>query len=230
MNYRELYEQARTLQSKWVEDDPASIPFVRDRKADEAARIEAAKSGGFIDTEYPRLNRIIRAIRPNIFYGQNPNDAPEELGDPEYNRMIDVIYMPAPASFKSPEGYARTMVHEVSHWTGAMPSRTMREWENTLKTDRVLGSKVAFFMTILGNAPNWVRGLEELAAETSTAIVTAELGIPSQDYTLQYVRAWLDHIAEDVKGTDDMPKVRPYMELAGKDGERSAAWLLARAQ
>lgn len=101
-----------------------------------------------------------------------------------YNIKNDDIHIPLRATFKASkygaadEHYYATLLHELTHWTGA-EHRLNRQIRNSKSSD-----EYAF---------------EELVAELGSAFLCAELGIalePRQDHA-KYIGHWLSSMKED---------------------------------
>lgn len=101
-----------------------------------------------------------------------------------YQRIEDYIQMPEKADFRdtttstATEGYYSTLLHELTHWTGA-PHRLARE-----KGKRFGDEAYAF---------------EELIAELGAAFLCAEVGItnqPREDHAA-YIASWLKALKDD---------------------------------
>ena len=95
-----------------------------------------------------------------------------------YAPKQDFINMPFQAQFDSPEGYACTLLHELTHWTGHK-SRLDRD----AKTG--FGTKDYAF--------------EELVAELGAAMLAGSLGIcaePRDDHA-KYLNSWIKVLKDD---------------------------------
>ena len=101
-----------------------------------------------------------------------------------YNKVTDIINMPAPGAFKDLSGYWATMMHEHMHWTGAA-SRLNREG-----------------VTMGGYFGSNTYAFEELVAEMGSAFLCMKLGVKHDsllDNHAAYLQSW-------VKGLKDDPK------------------------
>jgi antirestriction protein ArdC len=115
-----------------------------------------------------------------------------------YSPATDHIQMPPRAAFASPEGFCGTLIHEMSHWTGA-PSRLDRDLRNRF------------------GSHDYAR--EELRAEIGQMMVCAELGIADCTFTnnAAYIASWLEKLRSD----------RKEIFRAAADAQRIADYLLA---
>jgi antirestriction protein ArdC len=92
----------------------------------------------------------------------------------------DLIQMPPYAQFSSREGYYATLVHELTHWSGA-ESRLNRDMRGRFKTAAYAA--------------------EELIAELGAAFLCADLGITPdirEDHAA-YLQSWLTVLKDDKK-------------------------------
>lgn len=114
-----------------------------------------------------------------------------------YSPSADIIQMPPRAAFRSAEGWAGTIMHELGHWSGH-PSRL----------DRDLTARFG------SNA----YAMEELRAELASAFIGAELGIPAEiEQHASYVDGWLKVLRQDKR----------EVFRAAADAQRIADHLLA---
>ena len=98
-------------------------------------------------------------------------------GQAFYSPCSDHIQMPPHETFASPEGYAATMLHELGHWTGA---------EHRLNRDMTARFGTAAYAA------------EELRVEIASAMMCAELGLPSDvPNHAGYLQSWLRKLKED---------------------------------
>jgi len=115
-----------------------------------------------------------------------------------YSPSTDHIQMPPHAAFATVTGFCGTMIHELSHWTGA-PPRLNRDLRNHF------------------GSHDYAR--EELRAEIGQMMVCGELGIAGGDFSnnAAYVAAWLERLRSD----------RREIFRAAADAQRIADYLLA---
>lgn len=95
-----------------------------------------------------------------------------------YNRGADRIQLPPPEAFHDREAYGSTLLHEISHWSGA-EKRLNRVFGKRFGDEQYAG--------------------EELVAEISSAFLCADLGItpePREDVSA-YVGTWLKVLKDD---------------------------------
>src|SRR5690606_20556527 len=88
-----------------------------------------------------------------------------------YDRGSDAITLPAPEVFHTAEGFAATLLHELTHWTGA-----------SSRLDRTKGK--------LFGDPEYA--FEELVAELGSAMLCAARGIGSDQIESHaaYIDSW----------------------------------------
>jgi antirestriction protein ArdC len=115
-----------------------------------------------------------------------------------YSPSTDHIQMPPHGAFASAAGFCGTLIHEMSHWTGA-EARLNRDLRNRF------------------GSHDYAR--EELRAEIGQMMVCAELGIADCDFSnnAAYVASWLEKLRSD----------RKEIFRAAADAQRIADYLLA---
>src|SRR5665213_1389374 len=87
-----------------------------------------------------------------------------------YDRKGDCITLPLKESFKTPEGYYGTALHELTHWTGH-ETRLNREF------GKWFGDQAYAF--------------EELVAEMGAAFICVSCGIPYDTQHASYINDWI---------------------------------------
>jgi antirestriction protein ArdC len=95
-----------------------------------------------------------------------------------YSPSTDTIHLPARSAFHSASGYAATLTHELTHWTGAA-HRLARD--------------------LTGRFGSRAYAVEELVAELGAAFVLGDLGLdrsPHPDHAA-YCAAWLPLLRAD---------------------------------
>ncbi|WP_082524098.1 ArdC family protein [Methylobacterium sp. Leaf399] len=115
-----------------------------------------------------------------------------------YIPATDTIRMPPRNAFRTPEGYAGTLAHELVHWTGA-PHRLARD--------------------LTGRFGRRAYAAEELVAELGAAFVLADLGLartPHPDHAA-YLASWLPLLKADPRA----------LATAATAGSRAADYLAA---
>ena len=115
-----------------------------------------------------------------------------------YSPTTDHIQMPPHTAFATAQGFCGTLVHELSHWTGAQ-ARLNRDLRNRF------------------GSHDYAR--EELRAEIGQMMVCGELGIADCDFSnnAAYVASWLEKLRSD----------RKEIFRAAADAQRIADYLLA---
>ena len=121
-------------------------------------------------------------------------------GEPAYVPEYDVIEMPMPDAFKSPDDYFGTMFHELAHWTGHK-TRLDRG------LDKFYGSKDGY-------------AFEELVAELAACYVCAWFDIHGRSQAAQYLKSWVSAMKEDNK----------YIFKASRQGFEAARYILGYPQ
>ncbi len=115
-----------------------------------------------------------------------------------YVPSTDTIQMPPQSAFRTGEGYAGTLAHELVHWTGA-PHRLARD--------------------LTGRFGRRAYAAEELIAELGAAFVLADLGLartPHPDHAA-YLASWLPLLSADPRA----------LATAAAAGSRAADYLAA---
>lgn len=129
-----------------------------------------------------------------------------------YSVTHDVVQVPRLDAFAVPINFARTMAHELSHWSGSS-TRLARDQSGSF------GSKLYF--------------MEECVAELSAAFVCASLGIVPTVRHADYLGAWLDIMREDnraiIRAASAASKAADFLlgfleqDVAGNDDELTEA-------
>lgn len=98
-----------------------------------------------------------------------------------YSPSRDLINLPKPESFESPEEFYSTLYHEAGHWTGAKH-----------RLNRPTLTDMAPF-----GSTNYSK--EELVAEMTAAMLCAVTGIENKtiDNSAAYLQGWLDRLKKD---------------------------------
>ena len=119
------------------------------------------------EARYAAVDTFIAATKADIRYG----------GDIAcFVPSLNVINIPPRSSFKTPENYYATLLHELSHWSG-----------HTTRLDRDLTGR---FRTNSYAA-------EELVAEMGAAFLCAQLGIEGELRHAGYIKSWLELLKGD---------------------------------
>jgi antirestriction protein ArdC len=95
-----------------------------------------------------------------------------------FHPVLDLINMPAFATFVSADAYYSTLFHEIGHWTGAK-SRLNRD--------------------LKGRFGDRAYAAEELIAELTAAFVCAEFGIDMGEAPAAYIATWISLMGEQEK-------------------------------
>ena len=93
-----------------------------------------------------------------------------------YTSSGDYIGMPRPESFKTPEDYWSTMLHEATHWTG-----------HETRCARALGNRFG----------SEAYAMEELVAELGSAFLCVDLGIQGKLQHEEYIGEWIKRLQSD---------------------------------
>ncbi len=114
-----------------------------------------------------------------------------------YAPAYDFIGMPPAAAFRTPEGYAATLLHELSHASG-----------HKSRLDRDLS----------GRFGNHAYAFEELIADLTSVFVGAALGLPCEiENHASYLQSWLDVLKADKRA----------VFKAAAAAQKAADWMLA---
>lgn len=97
-----------------------------------------------------------------------------------YQPATDRIMIPSRERFHTAHGYASTMAHELTHWTGA-PGRLARD--------------------LSGRFRSQAYAAEELVAELGSAFLMAELGLAAEPHPnhASYIGSWIKLLRSDSK-------------------------------
>ncbi|WP_311276772.1 zincin-like metallopeptidase domain-containing protein [Methylobacterium sp. WCS2018Hpa-22] len=95
-----------------------------------------------------------------------------------YQPTADRIVMPPRERFHTAHGYASTMCHELTHWTGA-PTRLARDLSGRFRSQSYAA--------------------EELVAELGAAFLMAEMGLAPEPHPTHasYIASWLKLLRDD---------------------------------
>lgn len=114
-----------------------------------------------------------------------------------YSPALDVVGMPPASAFRTPEGYAATLLHELGHGTGH---------ESRLGRD------------LSGRFGSRSYAVEELVAELTSCMVGAVLGLPCDvENHASYLHSWLEVLREDSRA----------VFRAAAAAQKAADWMLA---
>ncbi len=114
-----------------------------------------------------------------------------------YSVALDAIAMPPPAAFRTPEGFAATLAHELGHASGH-------------------GSRLA--RDLGGRFGSHLYAYEELVAELISLTVCSTLGLACDvENHASYLQSWLDVLRED----------RRAIFRAAAAAQKAADWMLA---
>ena len=121
-----------------------------------------------------------------------------------YRPSTDEIHLPEFDTFKTVEDYYATLLHETAHSTGAK-SRLNREIENPFGTEKY--------------------AIEELRAETASAMLCGEVGLPSSarnmDNHKAYIQSWATELTRDpnilFNAIKDADKITDYVIDHGRE-------------
>lgn len=123
-----------------------------------------------------------------------------------YRPLTDSIHLPDKGQFPAADNYYRVALHELGHWTGH-PSRL----------DREMG----------GGFGSESYAKEELRAEISSLMVSAELGVGHDiGQHASYVNSWIKVLKDDpteiLRAARDADKIREYVMSYDKAHQSSA--------
>jgi antirestriction protein ArdC len=114
-----------------------------------------------------------------------------------YSPTLDFIGMPVASAFRTPEGYAATLLHELGH-ASAAPNRLGRDLTGRF------GSRAYAF--------------EELIAEMTSCFVGTVIGLPCDlESHASYLQSWLAVLREDKRA----------VFRAAAAAQKAADWMLA---
>lgn len=154
------------------DDKPRQIPFLTEYRVFNAAQID-----GLTPQEKPvrhwtpieAVNEVVARLNPDIRFGGN-----RAFYAPGPGR--DFIQMPHEGAFPSAADFSGTLLHEISHWAGG-PTRLNRQF-GVWGTD------------------DYAR--EEIRVELASAMVSAELGVPTTtENHAAYIGSWVKRLKED---------------------------------
>lgn len=176
-------------------DAPEGAPFVaRAAHVFNAAQVDAVPPTADIPTNTPL------APLPAFDAFVSTTGAAIHTGSTRacYIPATDTIKMPPRSAFRTPEGYAGTLAHELVHWTGA---------SHRLARD------------LTGHFGRRAYAAEELIAELGGAFMLADLGLartPHPDHAA-YCAPWLPLLAADARA----------LSHAAAQASRAVAYLTA---
>ncbi len=114
-----------------------------------------------------------------------------------YSPTLDLIGIPVASAFRTPEGYAATLLHELGH-ASAAPSRLGRDLTGRF------GSRAYAF--------------EELVADLTSCFVGTVLGLPCDvENHASYLQSWLEILREDKRA----------VFRAAAAAQKAADWMLS---
>lgn len=197
INYDALFSDAMR-QDDWSET--TEEVYGRDLRYDKKAALALLAGGGksgFIPTNFDKLNKLVKALHPRIFY--NRGDDGDALYDPNRGH----INFPEPSLYITPVDYARTVLHELSHWT--QDNGVKRSFSGATILDDFMNVRTPY-------------ALEELTAELSVVLASRELlDLPNEDgYSLHYLRSWMSA----TKHTNDEREPRELFDIALENAKR----------
>ena len=172
--------------------------YYRVFSVDQCNGIAAPDAAPVTPTDYTPIDAAEKIVKG---YADGP--AIKHGGQQAYYRpSTDTVKIPEPTRFSSTELYFGTLLHELSHSTGARK-----------RLDRGLEAKLMPF-----GSPDY--GKEELIAEMSAAFLCGHAGIAPAVIENQaaYVSSWLGRIKQDKK----------LIIQAAAAGQRAADWILGQ--
>ncbi len=111
----------------------------------------------------------------HIFSSSGAKLSFDGIGEAFYSVTNDSIHMPARSSFKDHLGYYGTLMHELTHWTGA---------ESRLNRNLQIQGRVHY-------------AKEELVAELGSSFLCAHVGLQYTSQHAAYIESWLSVLRED---------------------------------
>jgi antirestriction protein ArdC len=167
----------KTEEGENGEDVERSIPFLKSYTVFNVEQIEGlpeqyrtkAPAPAPVEYRHEQAEAFIAATGATIRYGGNRAF---------YSPAFDVIQLPPPPSFRDTESLFGTVLHELTHWTGA-PSRCNRDLGKRFGTEAY--------------------AFEELIAELGSAFLCAELGVTPEirEDHASYLASWLKVLKQD---------------------------------
>jgi antirestriction protein ArdC len=155
------------------------------RVARASSVFNASQVDGYVAPDAPKLLGPVERVEAADRFVSASGARIEHGGDRAYYRpSTDHIQMPAEETFcgtetmSRSEGYYATLVHELTHWTGAKH-----------RLDREMGKRFG----------DHAYAAEELVAEIGAAFLCAELGITQETRAdhAQYLAQWLKLLKDD---------------------------------
>jgi len=151
------------------EEKSARIPFARVHTVFNIEQCE-----GIEETEQPQLDQRHQSADEIL---HNSGADIRHGGDNAcYIPSQDMIKLPMPQQFKTPEDYYATALHELTHWTGHK-SRCHRDMTGRFGTESYAA--------------------EELVAEIGAAFLCAAAGVPGKLQHAEYIQNWLQVLKND---------------------------------
>lgn len=161
------------------EDELKTIPLMRAYSVFNADQIEGLPERYYSAPVDPYSNPDERNAAADSFVQRTRASIQHDGGNRAFYRPAsDDIHMPAYAHFEGAESYYSTLLHELTHWTGAKH-----------RLDRKKGAQFA----------DDAYAFEELIAELGAAFLCAETGIsnaPRPDHA-SYLESWLKCLKSD---------------------------------
>lgn len=176
-------------------DDPAikTIPYLTEYRVFNAAQIEGMPSATLEVRTWGPVEAAERLI------DQMRPDVRHGGNRAFYAPNHDYIQMPSMGAFANAAQYYGTLLHELGHWTGS-PSRLNRQFG-------AFGDE------------DYAR--EELRAEWASAMLSAELGIPtSTESHAAYLASWVKKLRDD----------KYEIFRTARDAQRIANFILQRTE
>jgi antirestriction protein ArdC len=164
-------------QGETVERD---IPFMKGYTVFNVEQVEGLPAH-FYAKNHPEVVNTAERLQAVETFVQNTQAIIQHGGASAFfSPSKDLIQMPPYAQFTSREGYYATLVHELTHWSGAK-SRLNRDMSGRFKTAAYAA--------------------EELIAEMGAAFLCADLGITPEirEDHAAYLQSWLGVLKGDKK-------------------------------
>lgn len=176
-----------TFWKVWEKEDKESgettaLPVLRHYTVFNADQVDGVKAPDALEVDPATFNPIAEAEKILAGFAGRPRIERAGLKT-AYRPKSDLVLLPPPERFDTPEDYYATLFHELVHATG-----------HSSRLDRGLDEDLAPF-----GSPDYSK--EELVAEMGSAFLNAVAGIspPTIEQSASYIQGWLKELREDRK-------------------------------